>query len=246
MPSGGSPGGMGGPPSVGFPKSGGAGTGEAAKGTKGSEAGEAGGEGEASEAGGSGGGSMPDAAGGGGGSGGSGDPEDVFDKSLGDFDGEIARERAGMASAGKGGGRSAQQRESADSGAVKTAGQGIGLPGDEDMEGGGEGESGGMAGGGGAGGMSGESPEGEGGGQASASGEGGAGQTGVAGEGQSGQATGQSEEGKAPDIPADIPADGSGEDQVARQIREAAMAEKDPQVREALWEQYRKHTGLKK
>ena len=52
--------------------------------------------------------------------------------------------------------------------------------------------------------------------------------------------------GKAADLPADIPADGSGEDQVARQIREAAMAEKDPKVREAWWEEYRRHTGIKK
>ncbi|MCK6372047.1 MAG: hypothetical protein L6Q83_12140, partial [Gammaproteobacteria bacterium] len=48
------------------------------------------------------------------------------------------------------------------------------------------------------------------------------------------------------DIPEDIPADGSGEDQVARQLREAAMAEKDPAVREALWDEYRRHTGIRK
>jgi hypothetical protein len=48
------------------------------------------------------------------------------------------------------------------------------------------------------------------------------------------------------DIPEDIPVDGTGEDQVAKQLREAAMAEKDPVVREALWEQYRKHTGIRK
>jgi hypothetical protein len=46
-------------------------------------------------------------------------------------------------------------------------------------------------------------------------------------------------------IPEDIPLDGSGEDQVARQIREAAMAETDPAIRDALWDEYRKHTGLK-
>lgn len=63
---------------------------------------------------------------------------------------------------------------------------------------------------------------------------------GDAGNGKEQQGTG------APDIPADIPADGTGEDQVARQLREAAMAEKDPVVREALWDQYRRHTGIKK
>lgn len=41
-------------------------------------------------------------------------------------------------------------------------------------------------------------------------------------------------------IPPDIP-DGSDDDVVARQIREAAMAEKDPELREKLWEEYRKY-----
>jgi hypothetical protein len=75
----------------------------------------------------------------------------------------------------------------------------------------------------------------------------GAGQTQVksGAEGTAGQ--GAEQQGSAaPDIPDDIPADGTGEDQVARQLREAAMAEKDPVVREALWEQYRRHTGLRK
>jgi hypothetical protein len=47
-------------------------------------------------------------------------------------------------------------------------------------------------------------------------------------------------------LPDDIPADGSGEDQVARQIREAALAEKDPKIREALWTEYRRQMGIKK
>jgi len=41
-------------------------------------------------------------------------------------------------------------------------------------------------------------------------------------------------------IPTDIP-DGSDDDVVARQIREAAMAETDPELREKLWEEYRKY-----
>jgi hypothetical protein len=41
-------------------------------------------------------------------------------------------------------------------------------------------------------------------------------------------------------IPDDIP-DGSNDDVVARQIREAAMAETDPELREKLWEEYRKY-----
>lgn len=43
-----------------------------------------------------------------------------------------------------------------------------------------------------------------------------------------------------PPVPDDIP-DGSDDDIVARQIREAAMAEKDPKLREKLWEEYRKY-----
>lgn len=205
-------------------------------------------DGAAGDAGGAEAGGMPGA--GGAGDGGSGDPEDVFDRSLGDFDGEIARERAGMASAGKGSGRGAAQRESGDAGDVKMAGRGAGLPGDaEEMEGDVEaGGSGGMSGAGGRSGRSGKSGSEEAGGVASTSGEGGEGQAGDSNEGggKGEPASGQSDSGKTPDIPADIPADGTGEDQVARQIREAAMAEKDPKVRDALWEQYRRHTGIKK
>lgn len=40
--------------------------------------------------------------------------------------------------------------------------------------------------------------------------------------------------------PADIP-DGNDDDVVARQIREAAMNEKDPELREKLWQEYRKY-----
>ncbi|HJM09660.1 MAG TPA: hypothetical protein QGG41_06145 [Gammaproteobacteria bacterium] len=47
-------------------------------------------------------------------------------------------------------------------------------------------------------------------------------------------------------IPDDIPMDGTGEDVIARQIREAAIQEDDPVIREALWEEYRKHMGIKK
>jgi hypothetical protein len=41
-------------------------------------------------------------------------------------------------------------------------------------------------------------------------------------------------------IPADI-SDGSDDDIVARQLREAAIAEDDPELRERLWEEYRKY-----
>jgi len=41
-------------------------------------------------------------------------------------------------------------------------------------------------------------------------------------------------------VPADV-GDGRGDDVVARQIREAAMAEEDPKIRERLWEEYRRY-----
>lgn len=44
-------------------------------------------------------------------------------------------------------------------------------------------------------------------------------------------------------IPEDIPS-GDDDDVVARQLREAAMSEPDPELREKLWDEYRKYTGL--
>jgi hypothetical protein len=43
--------------------------------------------------------------------------------------------------------------------------------------------------------------------------------------------------------PEDIPA-GRDDDVVARQLREAATSEPDPELREALWDEYRNYTGL--
>lgn len=45
------------------------------------------------------------------------------------------------------------------------------------------------------------------------------------------------------EAPADIPS-GDDDDVVARQLREAAMHEPDPELREKLWDEYRKYTGL--
>ena len=42
--------------------------------------------------------------------------------------------------------------------------------------------------------------------------------------------------------PEDIPS-GRDDDVVARQLREAAMNEPDPELREALWDEYRNYTG---
>lgn len=44
-------------------------------------------------------------------------------------------------------------------------------------------------------------------------------------------------------VPDDIPS-GRDDDVVARQIREAAMNEADPELRERLWDEYRRYTGL--
>ena len=43
--------------------------------------------------------------------------------------------------------------------------------------------------------------------------------------------------------PDDIPS-GRDDDVVARQLREAAMREPDPELREALWDEYRNYTGI--
>ena len=43
--------------------------------------------------------------------------------------------------------------------------------------------------------------------------------------------------------PDDIPS-GRDDDVVARQLREAATKEPDPELREALWEEYRNYTGI--
>ena len=59
-------------------------------------------------------------------------------------------------------------------------------------------------------------------------------QGGVGGDGAAGG------RGASGGIPADIP-DGQDDDIVARQIREAAMKETDPELRAALWEEYRRY-----
>ncbi|MCK7598490.1 hypothetical protein M0G74_14510 [Microbulbifer sp. CAU 1566] len=46
-------------------------------------------------------------------------------------------------------------------------------------------------------------------------------------------------------VPADIPS-GDDDDVVARQIREAAMRESDPELQERLWEEYRKYKKSQK
>ena len=56
-----------------------------------------------------------------------------------------------------------------------------------------------------------------------------------------GPSSAQSEESFPP--PEDIPS-GRDDDIVARQLREAAMHEPDPELREKLWDEYRRYTGI--
>jgi hypothetical protein len=168
------------------------------------------------------------------GAGNQGDLEGVFDESLGDFDNDMGREQAGMATSGRGSGQAAQRQESSDAGSVSDSAA----------------RQGGVAGAGGMAGTSGSAGSSESSGQMPSGTE----SAEEAGEGQdkvtSGLGGGDVDESerdaeRVAMIPDDIPMDGSAEDQVARQIREAAMAETDPAIRAALWDEYRKHTGLK-
>ena len=146
----------------------------------------------------------------------------IFNESLGVFDKEMAGERIVIASSGEGpGGMSGQ--ESADAVAVQSGA----------MEGGMQ--SGDMADGA----EMGSSEQG----QQEATSE----KNGV------NEIDCKDEEECADRIPDDIdklPVDEStggirGEDVIARQIREAAILEDDPLIREALWNEYRKHMGIK-
>ena len=177
-------------------------------------------------------GSEPAGTGGAGSTQGAGDLEGILRESMEGYDREIARERGAMASAGQGsaagsGGAGGMIGEPGGSGGAmvtipNAAGGGLG----------GDGQGpGGQSAGSGAGGSS----AGSGGGSGGGSGEGGPLEDGAPGE---------QPETKI-EIPEDIAEAAGNEDQVARQIREAAEQEEDPRIREALWDEYRKHMGLK-
>ena len=139
----------------------------------------------------------------------------VFDESLGVFDQEMASERIVIASSGEGP-EGMSAQEAADASAVQS---GV-LEGEIPMEN-----------------ASGESSIGEAGDQD---------QDEATSQQQddSGESSHQSEQMKER-IPDDIPMDGTGEDVIARQIREAAIQEGDSEIREALWDEYRKHMGIR-
>jgi len=143
-----------------------------------------------------------------------------MDESLGDFDEEIRKERERLA-------RERDANAGGDSGAAGDAAEGSGADGDGDGSGDGS-RSGDVQQGGspGAGGAQGDSEGGmrsEGGG-GTGSGGGGAGSGASKGSGPS-------------TAPKNIP-DGRDDDVIARQIREAAEKETDPELREKLWNEY--------
>jgi hypothetical protein len=154
--------------------------------------------------------------------------------SLSEFDEKLLREQKELAEKS----RSASTGESGDgaSGQAGQAGDGEG----ENAEGKAGAESGDGAGESAAGstGQDGESAQQAGAGeQGEASGEGAAGDDQVASAGGASDAGRQA--GKT-STPPDIP-DGKDDDIVARQLREAAENEQDPDLREKLWEEYRKY-----
>lgn len=63
------------------------------------------------------------------------------------------------------------------------------------------------------------------------------------GGGSTPSVAGMSEAERQARTPQDIP-DLVSEDIVAKQLREAALAEEDPELREALWEEYRRYNKL--
>ena len=78
----------------------------------------------------------------------------------------------------------------------------------------------------------------------SGGGSGGAGGAAGSSETESGPLDGMSDQDIRARTPDDIDAT-TYDDIVARQLREAAIAEDDPELRERLWEEYRKYKGLK-
>jgi hypothetical protein len=143
----------------------------------------------------------------------------VFDERMRKEQEAVSQERAsrgtGPGAGGEGG--------SDDAGSSAGSGEDDGAPGEGPEAGGGE-EA-----------QSGTDGAGPGGGR----GESGDGQSGT--EGGGGGYGGGAKGGSGPNsIPADIP-DGRDDDIVARQLREAAMKETDPELREKLWEEYRQY-----
>jgi hypothetical protein len=154
-----------------------------------------------------------------------------LDASMGVFDGRMRDEQAVLAGQRNGRGGSAGNAEGKDSGNGENgSGEGPGQNGDKSGASG----SGNQSGQGGQG-SSGQGNGTQGNGQGQ--GNGGNGDRGGGGGVGGGGARG----GSGPNtVPADIP-DGSDDDVVARQLREAAMKETDPELKEKLWQEYRNY-----
>ncbi|MCY4164961.1 MAG: hypothetical protein OXF03_02250 [Gammaproteobacteria bacterium] len=155
-------------------------------------------------------------------------------ESMEGYDREIAGERGAMASSGQGAASGSGGMGGMMGGASGSGGPMVTIP---NASGGGIGGAGQNSGNARTDGKS----AGDGGSEAGG-GESGGGGTGPQ-EGDGGAADAQPE--PKVEIPEDIAEVAGSEDQVARQIREAAEQEEDPRIREALWEEYRKHMGLK-
>lgn len=154
-----------------------------------------------------------------------------LDASLGVFDGRMRDEQATLAGQRNGRGGSSGNGQGKDGSSA--GGEGAGQNGD------GSGTS--------ATGQSGQGSSGQGNGQqgngtqgnGNGQGQGNAGSGDRGGGG--GVGGGGARGGSGPNtVPADIP-DGSDDDIVARQLREAAMKETDPELREKLWQEYRNY-----
>ena len=197
--------------------------------------------------------------------GGGGGLDDAFEDSLGDFDEAMTGGTAGGGAAGEGdieildpmgsGGAGAPTdqplfEESDVSGDGDSAENESVAQRAESGSSGGSSSSSAGGGGGAQGGESGEQQSGEqqtGGQQTqSASSAGGGGQSSEQGDrvavGSASTSGEQEGEGEIIPIPADV-GDGRNDDIVLRQIREAAMNEKDPVLREKLWDEYRRIRG---
>lgn len=141
-----------------------------------------------------------------------------FDETFAVFDERMRKEQEAVSQerAARGGGSAGAAGEAGTSGAAGDSGEGEAMDGESASA-----SAGRAAGGRGAPGSSqgGEADGEQGGGGVGGGAAGGAGPT---------------------DVPADIP-DGRDDDIVARQLREAAMKETDPELRERLWEEYRQY-----
>jgi hypothetical protein len=150
----------------------------------------------------------------------------VFDERMRKEQETISQERAGRAgSAGAVGGTGTAEEQASGAGATAAEGEGEQGTGEE-----GAGEEG-------------AGSEGSEGGESGTAGDEGAGDQQGTGQqgGGSGVGGGGPKGGGGPGgVPADIP-DGRDDDIVARQLREAAMKETDPELRERLWDEYRKY-----